>query len=184
MEPLAVWNDWERALIAVAVVCALYIVAMWIAAIVWTFKDIRGRTTDGFEQAASVLLVIVFTIPGLLLYVLMRPKSTIEDRMDRRLEAEAMFQDIQERPSCPQCAARVEPDFILCPLCRAQLRTPCAECGQALAVDWVMCPYCMADRTPTPAPTRAARRRASAPAKPSAAGREVRPAFAGGRPRI
>jgi predicted amidophosphoribosyltransferase len=108
----------------------------------------------------------------------MRPKTTIEEQMDRRLEAEAMFQDIQERPACPQCAARVQPDFILCPMCRAQLRTPCAECGEALRVDWVMCPFCTADRRPAPAPM--PRRAVSGMRTPSA---PARPAFATGRPR-
>jgi hypothetical protein len=172
-------TDWQNALIVAAVLVAMYLLIMWAAAVVWTFRDIRARTTDPLEQASSVLLVAIFNIPGLLLHVLMRPKTTIEDQMDRRLEAEAMFQDIQERPACPQCAARVQPDFILCPLCRAQLRTPCEECGQALAVDWAMCPYCTAERAPAPAA--ASRQRAFRTSRPSTA--MARPAFAGGRPR-
>lgn len=172
-------TDWQNALILVAFLFALYLAVMWVAAIVWTYRDIRARTTEPFEQASSVLLVAIFNIPGLLLHVLMRPKMTIEDQVDRRLEAEAMFQDIQERPACPQCAARVQPDFVLCPLCRAQLRAPCRDCGQPLAVDWVMCPYCTAERTPAPAaaPMRGARY-AGAPGL-----RAPRPAFAAGRPR-
>lgn len=167
-------TDWQNALILVALLLALYLLVMWGAAVVWTFRDIRARTSDPFEQASSVLLVAIFNIPGLLLHVLMRPKTTIEDQMDRRLEAEAMFQDIQERPACPQCAARIQPDFILCPLCRAQLRTPCDDCGQALAVDWVMCPYCTADRAPAPAAT--PRRRAAYATRPNIAA--PRPALA------
>jgi hypothetical protein len=172
-------TDWQNALMVAAVLVAVYLLIMWAAAVVWTFRDIRARTTDPLEQASSVLLVAIFNIPGLLLHVLMRPKTTIEDQMDRRLEAEAMFQDIQERPACPQCAAPVQPDFILCPLCRAQLRTPCDECGQALAVDWAMCPYCTADRAPAPAA--ASRQRAFRAPRPGAA--MARPAFAGGRTR-
>ncbi|MEX0749199.1 MAG: zinc ribbon domain-containing protein [Dehalococcoidia bacterium] len=173
-------TDWQNALILVAVLFALYILVMWAAAVVWTYRDIRARTNEPFEQASSVLLVAIFNIPGLLLHVLMRPKTTIEDQMDRRLEAEAMFQDIQERPACPQCAARIQPDFILCPQCRAQLRTPCADCSQPLAVDWVMCPYCTADRTPAPL-TVPRRRPAASTLRPSVPA--PRTAFAAGRPR-
>lgn len=172
-------TDWQNALTVAAVLVALYLLIMWAAAVVWTYRDSRARTTDPLEQASSVLLVAIFNIPGLLLHVLMRPKTTIEDQMDRRLEAEAMFQDIQERPACPQCAAPIQPDFIMCPLCRAQLRTPCGDCRQPLAVDWAMCPYCTAERTPAPTAARWQR----APRAPVASGATPRPAFALGRPR-
>jgi hypothetical protein len=179
MHQLAVWNDWQSALIAIAVVSACYLAVMWITAVAWTWRDVGGRTTDGFERVASVLLVVAFAIPGLLLYVLMRPRSTIEERMERRLEAEAMFQDIQERPACPQCAARVQPDFVFCPVCRAQLRFPCGVCGEALANDWVMCPYCTSDRARPGAATRGRTASRKSHVKQGA----TRPAFATGRPR-
>ncbi|HET6614551.1 MAG TPA: zinc ribbon domain-containing protein [Dehalococcoidia bacterium] len=185
MERLEIGTGWESALILIAGLFALYIIVMWIAAIVWTYRDIRSRTADPFDQAASVLTVAIFNIPGLLLHVLMRPKTTLDDQMDRRLEAEAMFQDIQERPTCPQCAARVQPDFILCPICRAQLRAPCDECGEALAVDWVMCPFCATERTPatTPAAAAAAGRSSGTPSPNMAPRPAPRPVFAASRPR-
>jgi hypothetical protein len=166
MDGLAIWSDWESALIAFAALCALYLAVMWITAIVWTYRDISERTTDPVERGASVLIVAFFGIPGLLLHVLIRPKTTLEDRMDRRLEAEAMFQDIHERPACPQCATRIQPDFITCPSCRAELRTPCETCRQALATDWVICPYCQAERAPAPA--KPARRAVTAARQPAA----------------
>jgi len=182
MERLAVGTGWESVLILIAGLFALYIIAMWIAAIVWTYRDIRARTTDPFDQAASVLTVAIFNIPGLLLHVMMRPKTTLEDQMDRRLEAEAMFQDIQERPTCPQCAARVQPDFVICPTCRAQLRSPCSQCGEALAVDWVMCPFCATDRTPAAAAIAAAGR-SGTPTRSAPPRTAPRPVFATSRPR-
>lgn len=180
MADLAIWNSWESALVAIAALVVLYLAAMWLAAILWTYRDIKSRTADPYEQAASVLLVAVFNIPGLVLHVLMRPKATFEEQMDRRLEAEAMFQDIQEHTSCPQCATRVQSDFIICPLCRAQLRTPCSNCGEALAVDWVMCPFCTADRPLVAAS--AGHGRTVGPRRTGLNG-APRPAFAGGRPR-
>jgi hypothetical protein len=133
-------------------------------------------------HAASVLLVAVFNIPGLVLHVLMRPKVTLDEQTDRRLEAEAMFQEIQERPMCPQCATRVQPDFMLCPVCRTQLRTPCVDCGQALASDWVMCPFCTAERPAASAPA-TPRRRAAGGLRPTMPAGTPRPALATGRPR-
>jgi hypothetical protein len=178
---VAAWSEWQGIVLLIAMLFALYIAVMWIAAIVWTYRDIRSRTSDPAEQAVSVLLVALFNIPGLVLHVLMRPKTTIEEQLDRRLEAEAMFQDIQERPACPVCAARVQQDFIKCPMCRAELRTPCRDCGQALAVDWVMCPFCTADRAPVPAA--APGRRAVGGTRAPTFTPATRPAFAGSRPR-
>ena len=151
MDQLAVWNSWQDALVAGMVLIALYGAALWIAAIVWTYRDARARTDDPFELGAAILMVAVFNIPGLVLYILMRPKETLEDQLDRRLEAEAMFHEIQEHPMCPQCASTTQPDFVFCPTCRTQLRTPCARCSRPLAIDWVMCPFCAHDRKLEPA---------------------------------
>ena len=41
-----------------------YLVALWIASVWWTFRDIRSRTTDIFLQVAATLLVAVFSFPA------------------------------------------------------------------------------------------------------------------------
>jgi hypothetical protein len=88
----------------------------------------------------------VFNLPGLLLYLILRPKTTLTERYEHRLEAEALLHEIREQPACPQCRRKIETDFLACPYCRAALRVGCEECGKALAFGWVSCPYCGADR--------------------------------------
>ncbi len=66
---------------------------------------------------------------------------------DRQLEAEALMHEIQEQATCPSCRRKVEQDFIVCPYCRATLRTACEDCGKPMASTWVLCPYCGAERT-------------------------------------
>ncbi len=51
----------------VAAFLGAYLLAVWISLVVWTFRDIRARTRDIFSQLLSVLLVVVFNVPGLLL---------------------------------------------------------------------------------------------------------------------
>jgi len=157
MPALAIYNDAEDAIIASLLFVGLYVAALWVTAIVWTFRDIRGRTDDTVEQAASVLLVTVFSVPGLLLYILMRPKQTLEEQLDRRLEAEAMYHEIEQHPMCPRCASVIQRDFAFCPVCRAELRMPCRQCGRSLAIDWVACPYCAEDAGPRVAAAAASR---------------------------
>lgn len=192
---MAIWEDgtWQVAVALVVIVLVAYLLVMWVGALVWTYRDIRARTRDQFTQAVAVLVVLVFNLPGILLYMVLRPKETLAELYDRRLGSEALLREIQEQDACPACRRRIEDDFLACPYCRTTLRVPCESCGKALHTTWVLCPYCGADRAapspiraaPEPAtgagnaprrePSRAASRRPSTatytpPAKPAAAG--------------
>lgn len=148
---LAIWDDgvWQDAARIAVILLVAYLVIMWIAALVWTYRDITSRTRDTFTHAFSVLLVALFNLPGLFVYLILRPKDTLADLYDRQLEAEALLQEIQDQATCPSCRRRVNDDFLSCPYCRAPLRTPCEACDRALAFGWVVCPYCGTDRTMT-----------------------------------
>jgi hypothetical protein len=51
---------------------ALYLGVLWVAAIWWTFHDVRKRSTDPWLHLAAIVLVIVFSFPGLLTYFVLR----------------------------------------------------------------------------------------------------------------
>src|SRR5215212_9018609 len=121
----------ERILRIGITIIAAYLVALWIASVWWTFRDIRARTTDIFLQVAATLLVAVFSFPGLLIYVILRPPKTLAQLYEDSLEEEAFLQGIQVHNSCPVCKQRVEPDFIFCTCCE-----------RPLMLRWKMCPYC------------------------------------------
>ena len=169
---LAIWDDWQDVVAISAVVLVSYTLVIWIAAVVWAYRDITARTTDRLEQAFSVLLVALLNVPGLLLHLLLRPRQTLDERYDRQLEAEAMLRDIREVETCARCRRPVGGDFLACPYCRAELRTACNGCGRSLAIDWVMCPFCTAERA-RPLPKRAAAGRSAVN------GRQRRPLPAG-----
>lgn len=127
--------------VAVAALTAL-IVAFWIGLVIWTFRDIRSRTRDVFAWLLAVVLVLVTGPIGWLLYLLVRPKTTLAEVYDRQLEEEALLRDITARRACHKCQAVTEPDWLLCPICRTELRRTCASCGKPLELNWVACPYC------------------------------------------
>jgi Double zinc ribbon len=132
----------ERILrIIVACVVAFW-VALTIACVWWTFRDIRSRTTDIFLQLAATLLVAVFSFPGLLIYAIVRPTKTLAQLYQESLEEEAFLQGIQVHNSCPVCKQRVEQDFIFCPWCQTRLKRTCARCDRPLLLRWKMCPFC------------------------------------------
>jgi RNA polymerase subunit RPABC4/transcription elongation factor Spt4 len=145
----------------VAVLTALT-VAFWIGLVVWTFRDIRSRTRDIFAWLLAVVLVLVMGPIGWLLYLLLRPKTTLAEVYDRQLEEEALLRDITTRRACPKCQTVTEPDWLVCPVCRTELRRTCMSCGKPLELNWVVCPYC---------------RTAAGQAKPSDNGHEVQPAL-------
>jgi len=130
-----------------------YGVLFLFALILWVFRDIRSRTRDIFLQILATLLVLVFNIPGLLLYFVLRPRHTLEEAYEHALGQEAMLQDIEERFICPSCHRKTEPDFILCPHCHTPLRHQCAACGRIIHLNWTVCPYCGQEQdAPSPQP--------------------------------
>jgi hypothetical protein len=119
-----------------------YLVAFWLSLIIWTFRDISARTRDVIAIGLSTLLVAVFTIPGCLLYLLLRPKQTLTESYERSLEEEYLLADIEDAEICPACKRRVERDFVFCPHCRTKLRRDCENCGTPMNLRWVACPTC------------------------------------------
>jgi RNA polymerase subunit RPABC4/transcription elongation factor Spt4 len=119
-----------------------YGVLFLLALVIWVVRDIRSRTRDIFLQILATLLVLIFNIPGLLLYFVLRPGYTLNEAYEHALGQEAMLQDIEERYICPSCRRKAEADFLLCPHCHTQLRQQCTECGEIINLNWNVCPYC------------------------------------------
>jgi hypothetical protein len=132
----------ERVLRIGLTVITAYLVALWIASIWWTFRDIRSRSTDLFLQVAATLLVTIFSFAGLLIYIILRPTKTLSQLYEESLEEEAFLQGIQVQSACPVCKQRAEPDFIFCPWCQTRLKRICARCEQPMMLRWKACPYC------------------------------------------
>jgi len=130
---------------------AAFLTATWIAAVIWAFRDIRARSRDIFAQVLATLMVFVFfplfPIPGLLLYMILRPRETLAEVYERSLEEEVLLQGIEERLACPGCNRRIETDFMICPTCHTRLKKACPACSRLLHLRWNICPYCGAVQT-------------------------------------
>jgi RNA polymerase subunit RPABC4/transcription elongation factor Spt4 len=119
-----------------------FLAALWLSMILWTAKDIRSRSDERLAQILAILIVALLTIPGLLLYLLLRPQRTMEEAYQSSLEEEAMLASLAGRLACPGCARQVEHDWRICPTCSTLLRKSCADCGRMLDLSWNVCPYC------------------------------------------
>jgi RNA polymerase subunit RPABC4/transcription elongation factor Spt4 len=119
-----------------------FIAALWIALVIWTYRDIRSRARDPLVHILSTLLVTVLNLPGVLVYLILRPQRTLEEEYQRTLEEEALLQALEDLPLCPGCERRVKDDWQVCPNCHTKLKKSCNECGQLLELPWNICPYC------------------------------------------
>jgi len=45
-------------------------------------------------------------------------------------------------PLCPVCLKSLEPDFLCCPGCGAELQRQCGACYRPVRPDWRHCPHC------------------------------------------
>lgn len=134
--------DLGTILLAVLAFIGAMLAAFWLTLIIWTFRDMRARSRDVFAQILAALLVAIMFLPGLVIYMLLRPRETLAEAYERSLEEEALLQGIEETLVCPGCGSRVQGEFVVCPACHTKLKKPCQTCGRALNLRWSVCPYC------------------------------------------
>ena len=131
-------------------VVGVWALLLWLSIIVWVYRDIRDRTRDVGLQVLAVFVAMVFfpgfNIPGLALYLMLRPRDTLEDAYARSLEEEALLREIGDEGLCPSCRRFSEKNWRTCPFCQTQLKDVCAQCNQLLSFNWVACPYCGTQR--------------------------------------
>lgn len=132
----------ERVLRVGLTILVTYLVAVWIATIWWTFRDIRSRSSDIWLQITATLLVAVFNFPGLLIYFILRPQRTLVESYVESLEEEAWRRSVTDNDVCPACQQAIEADYLYCPSCQARLRRACPRCERPILLRWKLCPYC------------------------------------------
>jgi hypothetical protein len=118
------------------------LIAFWLAMVLWAFRDMRARSRDRLAQLQVAALVAVLTLPGLFIYLLLRPRETLAESYERSLEEEALLQEIEDKPNCPGCGQRTQTNWQVCPNCHTKLKKPCVACGKTLELAWNICPYC------------------------------------------
>lgn len=124
-------------------------VVFWLALAYWVHKDARRRIRDRFLRFLANLLGLVPYL-GPLVYLLFRPAETLADVQSRRVELQALEQQLaRTRTACPVCNSPAEPDYLACPVCTTMLREPCPSCRAPLERLWQICPYCTASVGPS-----------------------------------
>lgn len=139
-----------------------FLAALWLSLIVWTFRDMRARSRDVLAQILAAAVVAVLNLPGLVIYLILRPPQTLAEAYEQSLEEEALLQEIEDKRVCPGCGRHVQENWIICPNCYTKIKKPCAQCHQLMDLPWNLCPYCAtpvegmrpAETPESPPPTR------------------------------
>ena len=126
------------------------VVVLWLATAYWTFKDARRRIGDPWLVALATLVGLFPPFLGPIIYMFFRPPEYLQDARERELEIKAMEERLSQLDQrCPVCRARVEPSYLVCPMCTTRLKSACPSCGQPLESLWQVCPYCATEIPPS-----------------------------------
>jgi hypothetical protein len=139
-------GDWQATARLAAGLVGAYLFLIWVASILWAYRDIRGRTRDPASQLIGVSIVTALPLAGLPIYLVVRPRDTLREAYDRQLEQEAILSELHSVPTCPQCRRPVDNDWAICAYCSHELKQPCASCSRLLLNAWRHCPYCSEPR--------------------------------------
>jgi hypothetical protein len=163
----------------------LFMAAIWLALVFWTFADARRRVADPMLVACAAAASLFFPFLGTIVYAIVRPPEFLADVHERELEmaaAEARLQQV-EGMHCPHCDFDIEKTFLRCPSCLRRLKEPCNTCGRPLDPRWKICPYCEAEVGQAAAPQRQQRRPARRAASTPGTARPSTPAAQAAPPR-
>ncbi|MDA1330129.1 MAG: hypothetical protein DWG76_04195 [Chloroflexi bacterium] len=76
---------------------AAFLTALWLSLIYWTYRDAKERMSDPVLRFLSVLMTVAFFIPGVLIYLILRPRYTLDEEYLRTLEEEALLRSIEDK---------------------------------------------------------------------------------------
>jgi hypothetical protein len=124
-----------------------FLVALWLSLIFWAYRDIQTRTSDRMMRILALLVVTILFLPGVVVYLILRPSRTLEEEYQMTLEEEALLQAVESSHHCPGCSRRVDEIWMVCPDCHTRLKKTCHHCTKRMELHWNLCPYCG-----TPAP--------------------------------
>lgn len=120
-----------------------YIALIWLALSLYAWFDIRERTTNRAFRLVYTLLVGVGGVFGLLIYLIIRPRLTLAESAQKRLEEKFLVKESIEL-FCPNCGFVLEKDYLFCPNCSQNLKKLCLSCHKMSQISTPFCPFCAA----------------------------------------
>jgi hypothetical protein len=118
MTPLIV--DTASLVVLGLVAAAGYVAALYVATAFFVWRDARRRSDSVLFQLFALILGFVPPFLGALVYLMVRPPTTLDQERQLALEEQAILE--------------VDRDEIV--------QRPCPSCDRVLRLGWPVCPYC------------------------------------------
>ena len=126
---------------------SLFFVVLWIAVIIWVYKDAERRGMSGLLWS---LLVFFGNLIGLLIFLIVRqdhpvccgPEASGTSAAPAPRGSSPPASAAASQLTCPFCKKPVEKTFTYCPHCGTTLQPVCKNCGKPVDDAWKACPYC------------------------------------------
>lgn len=118
------------------------LLVFWVVVLYWVWLDSGDRTSSRKMRVAYVLLTALLFVPGLIIYLLIRPSQTVEEIYWADLERRYLKYETAELGDCPKCGTQLFPGFTYCPNCRLKLKVKCPSCQVEMDKHYLFCPSC------------------------------------------
>jgi hypothetical protein len=121
----------------------------WFVLVGWVWVDSGERTSNRQARIIYLLLVLVLNIPGLIIYLIVRPSETIEQIYWADLERRYLKYETAELGDCPECGSQLFPGYHFCANCGCDIKKKCPSCGVMISKTARYCAHCGAKITDT-----------------------------------
>jgi RNA polymerase subunit RPABC4/transcription elongation factor Spt4 len=138
---------------------SLALLFIWIAVIIWVYRDAERRGMNGVLWA---LLVLIGNLIALIIYLIVRtdnipaprkipppskPPSSPSPSAASPKPIAPSKPVVPPAPTgknedCPKCGKTVATEFAFCPHCGSSMQRTCPKCGKDVETGWKACPHC------------------------------------------
>lgn len=118
------------------------LVVFWLFIIGWVWVDSGERTSKRGLRVGYVLLSVFLNIPGLIIYLIIRPSETIEEIYWADLERRYLKYETADLGDCPKCGSQLFPGYVHCTNCGYTIKARCPKCNVLVNKDHKYCEFC------------------------------------------
>ncbi len=74
--------------------CGGAVAMLHFSLLVWTARDVAARSRDYAVRVAAVIAVLLLNVFGLVIYLMLRPRETVAERVERDMIEEILARQI------------------------------------------------------------------------------------------
>lgn len=118
------------------------LVVFWLFIVGWVWVDSGERTSKKGLRVGYVFLAVILFIPGLVIYLVIRPSETIEEIYWADLERRYLKYETADLGDCPKCGSQLFPGYVHCTNCGFTIKSRCPKCNLLVNKEHKYCEFC------------------------------------------